>query len=79
MSRKRPRADTSVSVLRLPRPSLADQIRAEVASWAIIRQQLFNVFKSFSEAGRMTAEYGQRTDEQIRAAIEYAREHGQSS
>lgn len=74
MSRKRPSAE--VPLVRLPRPSLADQIRAEVASWALIRQRLFNAFRCFSEAGRMTAEFGQRTDEQIRAAIEYAREYG---
>ena len=54
------------------RVSLADQIRAEVASWALIRQRLFNAFRCFSEAGRMTAEFGQRTGEQIRAALEYA-------
>ena len=62
-------------VVRMSRPvNIATQVRADVASWPLIRQRLYNVFKAFRDAGYMTALYGQRTDEQIRAAIEYANE-----
>lgn len=75
MPRKRPRPDTEVRVVFLPRPSLADQVRAEVAAWAVIRQRLFNVFKNCADAAMVTVRYGQRTEVQARAAIEYAVKH----
>jgi len=51
-----------------PKTDIVAETYADVRAWPIIRYRLYCVFKSFSEAARMTAKYGQRTTEQIGAS-----------
>lgn len=49
-----------MSVLRVSRPDVVAEVYAEYRSWSEIRFALFSVFKSFADAGRMIALYGNR-------------------
>lgn len=70
MPSRRPRTEREVQLVRVPGADIVAETYAEVRAWPIIRYRLYAFFKCCSEAGRMTARYGERTESQIRGAID---------
>lgn len=49
-----------MSVVRVSRPSLADEVYAEFRNWPKVRFALYSFFRNCAEVARMTALYGPR-------------------